>query len=347
MLREELLSVIIPVHNVENFLDECIKSIVNQTYANTQIILIDDGSEDSSFSICQKWAALDQRIECYRFEVSGGAVRARQKGIEMSKAEYVTYVDSDDWMEPDAFEKMMAAMIENDADIVLSTGLYCDFKGGQTKPKDDIKPGLYSGKEIDEICKKMIHVEIYPTLCNRLFRKSQHEYYQHKTDVRIKVNNDITCMLMTMLNARRVVVVDEYLYHYVTNNNSIVHSYRTDYLESNCLMYKLVREEMIGTGRDFFIYDWKMNFLGKLLKNIRLECSRENRINIFIKIKHIKKLYENEIMVDFIQGKDRFDLGGREQVMWCMVQRKCKWILYFYLKIDALMRIVFRKSLSV
>lgn len=344
MFKEELLSVIIPVYNVEKYLDTCLRSVVNQTYANIQIILIDDGSSDSSFSICQRWANLDQRIECYHFDTSGGAVRARQKGIELSRAEYITYVDSDDWLEADAFEKMMAAMIANDVDLVLSTGMYCDFEGGQTKPKDNIKPGLYSGNDISEICEKMLHVEIYPTLWNRVFRKSKHEYYQKKTDVRIRINNDITCMLMTVLNADKIAVIDEYLYHYVSNSNSIVHSYRTEYLESNCLMYKLVREEMISTGRDNLLYDWKANFLDKLLTNIRLECSRVNRANVYTKMKHLKKLYANEILINFVQEKDAFDLSGRESIMWNMVQRKCTWILYFYLKINAVARLVFRKS---
>ena len=98
MPKKELLSVIVPVYNVEKYLDDCIRSIVNQTYTSLQIILIDDGSADSSFMICQKWAALDHRIDCYHFETSGGAVRARQKGMEMARAEYIAYVDIDDWM---------------------------------------------------------------------------------------------------------------------------------------------------------------------------------------------------------------------------------------------------------
>ena len=344
MPKKELLSVIVPVYNVEKYLDDCIRSIVNQTYTSLQIILIDDGSADSSFMICQKWAALDHRIDCYHFETSGGAVRARQKGMEMARAEYIAYVDSDDWMEPESFQKMMTAIIDSDADMVLSTGMYCDFPGGQTKPKDNLKPGIYSGKEIDEICRKMIHVEVYPTLCNRIFRKDRHAYYLQKTDVRIRVNNDITCMLMTVLNVDRIAVIDEYLYHYVTNNNSIVHSYRTKYLESNCLMYKLVREEILNTGRVHLLYDWKVNFLGKLLKNIRLECSRENKTDPFSKIKHLKALYKNEILINFVREKERFNLDTREKVMWIMVKHKYTWMLYFYLKADALARLIFKKS---
>lgn len=340
----DLLSVIIPVHNVERYLDTCIKSIVNQTYKNLEIILVDDGSVDSSFSICQKWQTADERIICYHFEIAGGAVRARQKGIEMSTADYIAYVDSDDWLEADAFDKLMKAMMDNDADLVMSTGFYCDFAGGQTKPKDNIRPGVYSGKDIEEICEKMVRIEAYPTLVNRVYKKSKHLPYQQKTDVRIKINNDITCILMTVFHMEKIVVIDEYLYHYVTNNNSIVHTYRTEYLESNCLMYKLVKEEMINTGREYLLQDWKENFLDKLFMNIRLECSRENKINSFDKMKHLRELYDNPVLKDFIREKNVFNFSGRERVIWFLVQKRSRWFLYFYLKANALKMLLFKQS---
>lgn len=334
------LSVIIPVHNVELFLDRCLRSIVCQTYKNLEIILIDDGSIDCSYEICENWKRKDNRIILYRFKDCGGAVRARQKGIELSTADYVTYVDSDDFMEPDSFEKMMRAMLQADADLCISTGMFWEEDGWQGINKDAVDVGIYEGDSVDEIRKKMILVETLPTLCNHIFKKSAHAPYQFKTDTRIRINNDVTCMLMTMMHVDKVVVIDETLYHYVKNNNSIIHTYRTEYLESNCIMYSLVKEEMLSTHREHFLQMWKEYFINKLFMNIRLECSEQNKIKLVDKMRHLNYLYQLTVLKEFIAEDSSFDLKGRDAMIWSMVKRNRTYSLWLCLKVWALIELV-------
>ena len=95
----ELISVIIPIYNVEAYLDECIASVIAQTYSNLEIILVDDGSPDNCPQMCDEWAAKDSRIRVIHKE-NGGLSDARNAGIDIATGEYIAFVDSDDWIEP-------------------------------------------------------------------------------------------------------------------------------------------------------------------------------------------------------------------------------------------------------
>lgn len=117
MKKRGVISVIVPVYNVEKYLGECIESIIKQTYKNLEIILIDDESPDSCGSICDRYAEIDDRIIVLH-QKNGGAAAARNAGLRIATGEYITFVDSDDYLEPDAYEKMLSVLKENDADIV-------------------------------------------------------------------------------------------------------------------------------------------------------------------------------------------------------------------------------------
>ena len=97
------LSVIVPVYNVEPYIRRCLDSLINQTYRNLEIILVDDGSTDRSGLICDEYALMDKRVQVIH-KVNGGLVSARQEGIQRATGEYATNVDSDDWIETDAYE---------------------------------------------------------------------------------------------------------------------------------------------------------------------------------------------------------------------------------------------------
>ena len=105
----ELISVIIPIYNVEAYLDECIASVIAQTYSNLEIILVDDGSPDNCPQMCDEWAAKDSRIRVIHKE-NGGLSDARNAGIDIATGEYIAFVDSDDWIVPEMYEKMLAAL---------------------------------------------------------------------------------------------------------------------------------------------------------------------------------------------------------------------------------------------
>ena len=113
-----MVSVIIPIFNVEKELDRCIKSIVNQTYEDIEILLIDDGSTDSSKVLCEQWAKLDRRIECFS-QINQGLGPTRNRGVSLSKGDFLMFVDSDDWIDKTTIEKMMEQQKKYNSDLVV------------------------------------------------------------------------------------------------------------------------------------------------------------------------------------------------------------------------------------
>ena len=119
---EELVSVIIPVYNVEKYLDRCVESVVNQTYKNLEIILVDDGSPDNCPAMCDEWAKKDERIKVIHKQ-NGGLSSARNAGLDNMSGEYVYFIDSDDYIELETIEVLYKLIIDNDADMAF--GSYC------------------------------------------------------------------------------------------------------------------------------------------------------------------------------------------------------------------------------
>lgn len=113
----DLISIIVPVYNVEKYLNKCIDSIINQTYKNIEIILVDDGSTDNSGKICDEYLLRDSRIKVIH-KNNGGLSSARNEGINISSGEYIGFVDSDDWVEPNMYEEMYKKILYSNADIV-------------------------------------------------------------------------------------------------------------------------------------------------------------------------------------------------------------------------------------
>ena len=118
MKEQPLVSVIIPVYNVERYLAQCLDSVSHQTYQNLEIICVNDGSRDGSPDILRRYADEDARIQVID-KANGGVSRARNDALDCARGEYIMFVDSDDWVEPDACENAVNAMREYDADIVM------------------------------------------------------------------------------------------------------------------------------------------------------------------------------------------------------------------------------------
>lgn len=138
------VSIIIPIYNAEKYLEQCLKSIQNQTYQNLQIILVDDGSVDSSLAICQKYAVLDKRIEIIHQE-NGGVVSARKMGIFAARGEMVGWVDADDWIDPTWIEGLVGLWADTKADMIAAAHFH-DIGEDRRKVENNIPEGIYRKK---------------------------------------------------------------------------------------------------------------------------------------------------------------------------------------------------------
>ncbi len=211
------LSIVIPVYNTEKYLHKCIDSVLAQTFTDYELILVDDGSKDSSPAICDEYAAKDSRIRVIHQE-NAGACLARKAGIAIAVGDYIGFVDSDDYIEPDMYETLYDKAISNNADIVA-----CNFfedGGFITEVKLGLGEGLYDSDSIKknlffnlEIGKDTVN-EI---LVNKIFRGNLIKECMGKNEFSLRIYEDCVMAAYCMLECKLLYVVNRALYHYNKN----------------------------------------------------------------------------------------------------------------------------------
>lgn len=224
---EPKVSVVVPVYNIEKYLLECLESISAQTLKDIQVLLIDDGSTDSSGQICKDFISTHPNFEYYHKE-NGGTASARNVGLSHARGEYIGFVDSDDWIEPHMFATMFRAAKDADADIV-----YCKIAG--LTDYVDIPEGIYHKEEIcnviyPAILPHVVEAGTFRTVdwgnWSRLYRRSM----VHSNNIRFYEESrrceDFAFSVACALSAQTYVVMDAgELYHYRPNENSKSRSY--------------------------------------------------------------------------------------------------------------------------
>lgn len=229
MNSEKKVSVLVPVYGEDEYLDQCIESICNQTYRNLEIILVDDGSPDRCPEICDQWAKKDTRIVvCHK--KNGGLVSARKMGAQMATGQLITYVDGDDWLELDAIFNMVSDMEQHDADIVIY-GFIKELYGKQIRYQNNIKAGVYKDKQLkDDILNKMIfdfdlfQCGLYTYVWNKLFKRDVVLSNQLNVDERIVIGEDASVVYPSIASTKSIYISEKCKYHYRQRMNSILRS---------------------------------------------------------------------------------------------------------------------------
>lgn len=219
------ISVVIPVYNVEKYLSECLDSVVNQTYKNLQIILVDDGSTDFSGKICDVYAEKDNRITVVN-QKNAGAGAAKNTGLELIDGDYFSIIDSDDYIELDMYEKMVNSLEKYNADIVQ-----CLFRNVYVNDSFDRKykikgnyPKVLTSKSF---LKEYLYDWKYAIFANKVFKSSLLK------EIRFPVGRKIDDEFFTyklVCNAKKVVNIDNILYNYRMRKTSVMNENDTDRL---------------------------------------------------------------------------------------------------------------------
>lgn len=207
----ELISVIVPVYNVESYVAECIESIQNQTYMNLEIILVNDGSTDASGDICDQYAAYDERIQVIHKE-NAGVSAARNTGIESANGDYIGFVDSDDYIAPTMYEDMLKLMAEHDLDIIECTA----FRNNGDTNIEGCNDGSLEIFNRDEAL-RMAMYDCFVAVWSQLYKR------RVISDVRFPVGRkfeDSAVSYLFIANTKRVGHINRCLYYYRLNPNS-------------------------------------------------------------------------------------------------------------------------------
>ena len=222
------LSVIIPIYNVEKYLRRCIESVLKQTYLNLEIILVDDGSTDGCAKICDEYKEKDERVSVIH-KKNGGLSEARNFGLKLVTGEIVTYLDSDDYIDANMYEKMIKAMRDKEADIVVC-GTYIDYEDGSTKIKSEKKEKILNTEEA------LIELNSFSSfdmsVCNKIFKKEIIKDIDFPVG---KKSEDYFVMYQYFARAKKVVIINEAKYHYFQRSNSISRGKNVthDYIEGS------------------------------------------------------------------------------------------------------------------
>lgn len=253
---EPKISVIVPVYNVEKYLNRCIDSILAQTFKDFEVLLIDDGSTDQSGKICDEYAEKDERVRVFH-KKNGGVASARQLGTEKARGEYSIHTDGDDWIEAMMLEQMYNAITNNKSDILIAD-FFIDAKG---KSKYTEQQSI-SMKPLD-VLRNILCGQLMGCLWNKLIRHSLYKTYDIYFIENINYYEDVLVLAQLLQNDIKITFLHEAFYHYdQTNTQSITRHYtRSTYVMN--MQYIEVLRKMLSD-----------RIFGKIIDNISFAFMR-------------------------------------------------------------------------
>lgn len=263
-----MISIIVPVYNVEQFLPKCLDSIRNQSYGNLEILLIDDASTDRSGRICDEYAEKDRRIRVFHTK-NRGLSAARNLGLDEAKGEWIGFVDSDDWIEADMYECLLKRAEEAGADIV-ECGIYSEYANNTVEEKREIFK--VTGTEAVRL---LLDSKLCNMVWNKLYKRDSFISIRFPAD---RIYEDIATTYRVFAGAARVCSIEACKYHYVKRSGSLSRTKTmknlTDYWLSHKERYDFLK------GRQWEDAEIQLRFCARAAARtwaLYCDCSTEDR----------------------------------------------------------------------
>ncbi len=272
------ISIIVPVYNAEKYLLKCVETLTGQTYDNLEIVLVDDGSKDGSGALCDGLARKDKRIRVIHKE-NGGLISAWKRGVAESTGEYLSFVDSDDWVDLQMMEEMASELSGNEKEIIASDYVIERGEGNSEYVWQQLKPGEYDRGAIEnEVIPRLLgeeHRLVCISRCMKLIGRKLIEDNCKYCNPVIKTGEDTTIMLPALIDCERLVIMDhKAYYHYLYVQESMIHKYDKGVYENIQLLRQI-------TGK---ILEDK--FTGEQLAAMRKKADQEHIYMLFLALKN-------------------------------------------------------------
>ena len=274
------VSVIIPVYKVEKYLDRCVESVVNQTYQNLEIILVDDGSPDNCPQLCDEWAKKDKRIKVVHKE-NGGVASARNLGLEKATGDFIAFVDSDDWIDLSMYEELLNTANQTNADIVFSKFRYVYANGKREEIREN-KLETLRNKELFYLFVFGNDDSVHGGPCRMIVKRNIAQTFKFTT--KLKHGEDLFYVLDCIEKAEKIEVIEKTFYNYYVNDVSVTRDIGEQY-------FKNIKD----------LYDYQNNYLkekhlewkylinhGYLYRNVTKRMQRKDFV------KQMKELEKND-----------------------------------------------------
>lgn len=264
------ISVIVPIYNAKNFLPRCIESVLNQTFKNFELLLINDGSKDSSLDICNKYLEkFPDKIKVFNNKNMGCSI-TRNFGIEKSQGKYLLFIDSDDWIEKDMLEEMYQKALIEDSDVVISGVIREDLVSNTTLIQNPtFKESSYFW---------LTENNLIPYIWNKLYKKSLILDNSILFPINIRLSEDMVFNIKTLLEAKKITVLSKAFYHYIIHGDNTVLN--------------------IEKRKDIFL---ALETIYKYL----LEKKLDNDIELFNKLRELSEIHIKSAFLKLLYSKDR------------------------------------------
>lgn len=322
-----MISIIVPIYNVEKYLPRCIDSIINQSYFDLEIILVNDGSPDNCAKICNQYREKDSRIKVIQ-KKNGGVSSARNVGIAAAAGEFILFVDSDDYLDTNMCKALMYNQQQTNCDIVI-----CGYKSVDSNKEIRYNPGIeYTGSlnGFGQIFSKLLEKNIMNVPWNKLFKKS---LIIQKFDMEMNMGEDLVFNLNYLENVKNICSIKDVLYNYYNNHNSATNTRR--YIPIN-ITEKFYRNIKYFCDISFHQYDIKPiynDFIDSLFSNTQYISNNTN-------LKHSKKkellacCFNNGLLKDIYSKGSFYSDYEKKFVCGFLIKFKLKncVLLYFLIR---------------
>lgn len=300
-MKDILISVIVPIYNAEKTLDRCIKSLLNQTYKEIEIILIDDGSTDSSGKICDSYVQKCSNIKKY-YKKDGGLSTARNLGIHHANGRYISFVDADDFLEVETYEKIHNVILEKNPDCIDFGWKYINDWGEVTYNLCGLEKEKILDRRIIEkdILPPLLNLEekgknfVYDFVTSKIFRTSIIQNENVYFDEMRRTWEDRIFIVEYLQYCNSYYSVDEYFYNYVSVPNSLSRQYDLQYFDIILQNYKKYRE-WFGERYDFHT-QYAYDYWCKSIENMIFRSLKEKNNKEVIKRNIYKVLNEKQVI---------------------------------------------------
>ncbi|MDO4261926.1 MAG: glycosyltransferase family 2 protein [Eubacteriales bacterium] len=337
----EKISVIVPVYGVERVLARCVDSILAQTYENIEIVLVDDGSPDQCPAICDRYGAEHENVRVVH-KKNGGLTSAWKEGVRHSTGGLIGFVDSDDWIEPDMYERLYRSMKESGAELSMA-GLVFDYEDPSYPPR----------KETNGLSERFYDREAwrgqFPTLLNdgsfigrrlqpsrvtKLFCRRLVEDNLELWDDRVTVGEDLQMVFAAALDAERVCAVpDYYPYHYWYNMSSMTGQYDPDYLEK----IKLLRKRMEAISDEKGVFDFRPqirnDFLSLAVMAVKNEIWRNKKEPVGQVLQNVRRMCRDSQVREALKRHTMDRIGLSVKLYLFLMRHSLAFLCYAVTKI--------------
>lgn len=339
-MNTPLVSVVVPVYNVETYIRRCVDSLLSQTLQELEIILVDDGSPDACGDILDGYAKQYANIVVVH-QKNGGLSDARNAGLRIAKGRYIGFVDPDDYVEPDMFRKLYDSANTNDSDLV-----FCGYNEvfSPTYTEKRMFESIAKSKSVADVLTAHVQGDIGAYAWNKLFKQSLIEDHAIEFPRGVVIGEDQVFFCQYLQHARSFSVVQDCLYHYIRNDKSICAKYHNRQFEFYKIGFSALENAIrcFGDAIDPSVHTKsKVNILNRLLAVIDVQASTRNKTSLSARYKEMCALISDEEFLNLLSdyGDQLTDKSALKKVKYIRAGRTKALFVYEFFKMRIVARI--------